>query len=123
MKKVISIGLIFLLSAQCFYKLGLITYYQLNRDYIAEVLCINKEKPITMCHGQCFLNRNLDLSEESEGTPASPGKEKVDIPFFLISRGLNAFNALAKPAIMHSAYLRLYTSGYLTVPFHPPALG
>ena len=44
--------------------------YYLNYDYIAEVLCINKEKPITICYGKCYLNDQLKKTSNSDDGPA-----------------------------------------------------
>ena len=63
-KRLTAIAFIFLLAAQCIFKLTIITYFEANRDYIAEVLCVNREKPMTMCNGQCFLDRNLSLADD-----------------------------------------------------------
>ena len=52
-------------------KLGILIDFQIRQDFIAEVLCINKEKPITVCHGQCYLSDQLQQAEEqqAESTP------------------------------------------------------
>lgn len=71
MKNWIAIAFIVLLSAQCIFKLGIITFFEANRDFIAEVLCVNKEKPMTMCNGQCFLDRNLSFAEEETNAQTS----------------------------------------------------
>ena len=120
-KGFLAISFIFLLSAQCIFKLGIITYFDANRDYIAQVLCINKEKPITMCHGQCFLNRNLSLADEE--TPKKiPVKStlKIEVSIFIES---NFDVNLAS----HSAIIETYgspTSLYKFSDdhsfFHPP---
>src|SRR5258708_5989006 len=57
---------IFFLSALCIptlYKAGLFTLYQLNRDYITSNYCVNKDRPITMCYGKCFLERGLSIAD------------------------------------------------------------
>ena len=77
-KRFTAIAFIFLLSAQCIFKLTIITYFQANRDYIAEVFCVNKEKPMTMCNGQCFLDRNLSLADDNEGKQ-SPVASKLSV--------------------------------------------
>lgn len=77
-KRPLAIIFIFLLSAQCVFKLGIIAYFQANRDYIAEVLCINREKEITMCYGQCFLDRNLAIADESAADQA-PATSKLQV--------------------------------------------
>lgn len=122
MKRVIAIGLIFLLSAQCFYNLGLIAYYHLNKEYIAEVLCINKEKPVTMCYGQCFLQRNLDIPDEAESIPLPAGKEKVEIPVFVGSECSYTFESPSRLSIPNSPYINGYSWMHSFVPFRPPAV-
>lgn len=112
------------MSAQCFYKLGVITYFQLNRDYIAEVLCINKEKPITMCYGQCFLDKNLDLADDNtsdEGAVPS-GKQRIDFPVFLVIENSYALKSIVKFEIAGSVYLASFSSEHSSAPFHPPAV-
>jgi hypothetical protein len=122
-KKITSIALILLMSVQCFYKLGVITYFHLNREYIADVFCVNKEKPITMCYGQCFLQKNLDLADRSSSDDgALPlGKQVVDFPVFLISEN-NYFSTRALTfAPGNSHYFISSSSEHSSLPFHPPA--
>lgn len=44
--------------------------YAMNYDYIAKVLCINKEKPKMHCNGKCYLAKmvaeNTDTETEKE---------------------------------------------------------
>ncbi len=85
-KRALAILFIFLLSAQCIFKLTIITYFETNRDYIAEVLCINKEKKITVCYGQCFLDRNLAIADEgSDDQATNTNKTQVETSIFLIT--------------------------------------
>jgi hypothetical protein len=84
-KRLTAIAFIFLLSAQCIFKLTIITYFQTNRDYIAEVLCVNKEKPMTMCNGQCFLDRNLSLADDDSPKQSPATKLSVETSLFIIN--------------------------------------
>jgi hypothetical protein len=123
-KKCIAIGLILIMSAQCFYKLGVITYFQLNRDYIAEVVCVNKEKPITMCYGQCFLDKSLDLADDhttDDGTAPS-GKQRIDFPVFLVIENAYTFASEANFEIAGSSYLAPLSTKHCAAPFHPPSV-
>ena len=36
-------------------KVAILIDYKINQDFIAEVLCINKEKSMTLCKGKCYL--------------------------------------------------------------------
>ena len=121
--RIISIALILLMSLQCFYKLGLITYFQLNRDYIAEVFCVNKEKPITMCHGQCFLNKSLEVADAQtpDDSSAPVGKQNIDFPVFIISDNQCSLNHLTIPAPQNVDYHGSLSSEHSSAPFHPPS--
>lgn len=122
MKTSASLGLILLLSLQCFYKLGVITYFQLNRDYIAEVLCINRDKPITVCQGQCFLDARLDLA--SNDTPADDtvpvNKDRIEVPTFLVITYTYSFLQRNAPDPGNSRYFFHTSPGYRGTLFHPP---
>jgi len=41
--------------------------YELRKDYILEFLCVNKDKPITRCNGNCFLNKRI-ISHQAESS-------------------------------------------------------
>jgi hypothetical protein len=95
----------------------------LNRQYIADVLCINKEEPITMCYGQCFLEKNLGLQDDDTPKSTSPGgKVKVEIPIFLITENSYSFNLPPRLTRNGTGYYFKYPPADLDAPFHPPAL-
>jgi len=110
------------MSAQSLYKLGLITYFQMNREYIAQVLCINKEKPASTCNGQCFLKMKLGLVEEpTEGATRAPLKAQVEILLFIISKNNFKFDRIPTQTETNTSYLFDWLNITLANPFHPPA--
>ncbi|MBC6110400.1 hypothetical protein ACFOG5_05495 [Pedobacter fastidiosus] len=95
------------------------TGYQMNKEYITSVFCINKAHPELHCDGQCFLARKLkDL--ESKNKQAQENIKRVaeaepkfqtiainqNIPYFII-KSENGY--LEKPVKDLSASI-----------FHPP---
>ena len=121
-KKVISIGLIFVLSLQCLYQIGIVTYFNINRDYIAQVLCINKEKPMTMCYGNCFLKRNLKVGGENEKSTVPVSKIVIEAPSFIVSEFNYSFSQSATPlAFLYGRYYSIELSGFPSTIFHPPS--
>ena len=112
------------MSLQCCYQLGVITYFHLNRDYIAEVLCINKEKPIAMCYGQCFLEKSLDLANNTnpDQDPVPVGKDKVYFPVFLVSDISHLSTNVSEFEVDHFPYVTGSSSNHISAPFHPPTL-
>lgn len=45
--------------------------YELNKDFIANTLCINRDKPEMLCNGKCYLMQELEKSTDSESAPAN----------------------------------------------------
>lgn len=45
---------------------GTIAYFHLNRDYIAKVLCENRQRPELKCNGKCYLARKLKEQEDNK---------------------------------------------------------
>ncbi len=42
--------------------------YQLNKTFISEYFCENKDVPLSQCQGQCFLGKQLDAAAEKENS-------------------------------------------------------
>jgi len=120
-KRLASIAFILLLSAQCIFKLTIITYFQANRDYIAEVLCVNKEKPMTMCNGQCFLDRNLSLADDETPKQApTTTKLSVEAPVFVATDFQLDLVRNSLDIEKSSAPQPLYNFNSQQAFFHPP---
>lgn len=64
MKKVIVFFLLFIFTIQSTKSLWIITSFEINRDYIASKLCINRFDKIPTCKGQCVLEKQLDKQEK-----------------------------------------------------------
>ena len=45
---------------------GTVAYYQINKTYIARVLCENRDKPILNCNGKCFLAKKLKEQQDKK---------------------------------------------------------
>lgn len=94
-KRFITYLLIFITISQGAMQLVVYSSYQMNKEYITSVFCINKEHPELHCDGQCFLARKLkDLDGKNkqiqetlkrviEATPAFKDSiTDIDIPSF-----------------------------------------
>lgn len=42
--------------------------FNINQDFIANRLCINRDQPLLLCKGSCFLN---DLVDEQRSNPST----------------------------------------------------
>lgn len=59
-----------------------VDYFQ-NYDYIVNVLCENKEKPMLECNGKCYLSKLLAEEADDESNPFSEKLSKYEIPLLL----------------------------------------
>jgi hypothetical protein len=82
-KKFLSVILILLLGIQAFYSLSIYSVFLANRDYVAKVLCINRDRPELDCEGSCFLSKQLNEAEEKRQGDTLQGS--VEMPVFLVS--------------------------------------
>lgn len=67
--------------AQSFSKVLVLLDYQVNKNYIAAFLCVNKAKPQLHCEGHCYLKKQLKKAGEAEKKSTAPN-QKVDITLF-----------------------------------------
>lgn len=79
----VTIVLILLMAAQTFSKWCLILEYQVNKDFIAKNLCVNRAKPSSCCQGKCYLNKRMAADESDQQTPFKGGqREEVTLQLF-----------------------------------------
>ncbi len=80
MKKILSIFLALVILSQVFVNVGIGVYYHLNKTYITQKLCENKNNPKLHCNGHCYLTKQLKKAEEGEKNHSSNIlKEKEEI--------------------------------------------
>jgi hypothetical protein len=66
MRLFISYLLLFSILLPTFSPWGTIAYFRLNRDYIARVLCENRERPQLKCNGKCYLAKMLKKQQDKQ---------------------------------------------------------
>lgn len=122
MNKLVSILLIAAFSASTVTRVFTIVDFKINQDYIAKVLCINKDKPTSTCNGKCHLSKQLkkQANEEDKQLPQN-SKEKVETLFSeSISINITPNFILNAKRASSFEYDGFNTSNYLTDVFHPP---
>lgn len=123
MRKAFSILLITALLLPNLTKLGILIDFTINQDFIATVLCINKDEPIKTCNGKCFLSEQLKKAEEQEEkqTPTN-NSERLEIVFCYSTNSLDFLhftdNTVPKPKATYKS--EIYNSSFVVDIFHPP---
>jgi len=117
----VTIVLILLMAVQTFSKWCLILEYQVNKDFIAKNLCINRAKPSCCCQGKCYLNKKMAADESDQQAPSKGGqKEETTLQLF------EEKNLLPQPIVMevsiiHSTrYIDPSTQDHTLSQFEPP---
>ena len=98
--------------------------YVLNYEYIATVLCENKEKPELKCNGKCQLMKGLAKVSEEEKPLAQDKKQVVAESEVLFLQGLDTFDFYLFPIHNNKTVACLYSNLYSHLDsafvFHPP---
>ena len=106
MKKVFVIVLVAIVLLQSSIKSMYVAYYNINKEYIASVLCINKAKPASTCNGKCYLSKKMDEQEKQEQTIPSvlKGLEEAVFYFSEYSFVLNPRFSIEEQLVSLDAY-------------------
>lgn len=85
LKKAISIVFVFLLVFSNLSRIWILIDFKVNQDFIAKVLCINKDKPELQCNGKCHLASQIKDQEEKENQGTSSETNiKTEVIYFSI---------------------------------------
>ena len=123
LKRLLSIVLLLSFLAPSLIKVVIFIDFKLNQDYIARVLCINKEKPLIMCNGKCYLSRQLGKVKEKEEKNALISAEEKTAETLYIQEIKNPFPGIICETLSESPFIEvldLYASSYIREVFHPP---
>lgn len=98
--------------------------YVINKDFIAEVLCVNQDKPEMQCEGKCHLKKELKKATNSEKEKGIPTAAKIKVEDYPI--GFIQFTSLESFTKSSNLSLLLNTgfilAGFANNLFQPPEL-
>lgn len=96
--------------------------YQLRKDFISRVLCINKQKPQLNCNGKCYLAKRLQAAEDQENEAEHSVFNKYETPTLICEEVTNLhFQSLRfAEASAPYTYANHYEGLFVTHIFHPP---
>jgi hypothetical protein len=108
---------------QSFSKWIILADYEINKEYIAQNLCINKSKPKLHCHGKCQLMKKLAEEEkQNSSNNNNPGKVKFQDIVYLDTLPLftPGYHGMTKPKFRDGIAYAKYQSPISSI-FHPPS--
>lgn len=123
MFRVISILLMLSLSFQSLVKIGILTWYELNKEYVANNLCENRSKPKLHCNGKCYLNKQLKKTDGNTDARKTAGNERLELLECVLPETFSVrwqcFDAKPLPV---APYSNTYRFLFSDVVFHPPSV-
>ena len=121
MKPKIAIGILIVF---CFIEIrSLLPYldYFVNYEYISEVLCINKEKPMSTCNGKCYLSQQLKEAQQTEKQDKKiPTVEQERIPMIVYNSELPKFLIIVSEAKKYFQFYQFLIKDLSISPPTPP---
>ena len=96
--------------------------FELRKEYIQEVLCINREKPEIGCEGKCFLMKKLDRAQDLPATDRQASNENFQLSFFTgIENQLHYEPVSSLKSVCFSGFMAPdFKSLFPNSIFHPP---
>lgn len=119
MKKILTYTFILLYLTAMVKPVLPVLEYVLNQDYIAEVLCINKDKPMLNCDGKCYLAQMIKEQQEKDHQDI-PSADLREYPIgFVNILDVNFESVLIKTALV-SMHTNLNEQQFISTVFRPP---
>jgi hypothetical protein len=99
--------------------------FKLHQEYIAKVLCVNKDKTQMGCNGKCHLSKQMQKVEEKE-QKQTPQHVKGKRDFVFYSNSTEKSKNLignSKDKKQFICTKQHYEEPFLNKVFHPPQFG
>ena len=120
----IAVCLLIALIGSGFSQFAVYAGFQLNQDYIAKNLCVNRNRPEMHCNGRCYLMSKLkQVTEKEKKQAARDNLNRMEISFLQRPQKI-AFNPPVTASVVTSfpPYHYTYYSRYISTVFRPPKL-
>ncbi len=122
LKKIISILLIVVFVLQSFTQLWILGLFYVNRDYIAQEVCINRFDLIPLCKGSCFLEEQLNQNDAQQETLPDLKGNPVQLWVATSVNNIPPPVEFAQPqAFFNSYHHQLLPQGFSTGLIKPPS--
>ncbi|WP_052598179.1 hypothetical protein [Aureispira sp. CCB-QB1] len=129
MRQLLALLFIIIIGVQTVHQGLIYTYFTLNKDYIIQHLCENRNTPVLECNGKCHLKEVLSIAQKENHTDQQhpmPNLEELKVPVLF-------FQAIQAPFFIPKKHLSIqmeeapifnysfhYTHQMIRALFHPP---
>lgn len=109
-------------SFQCFVQIGIVSWYELNKEFVSKTLCENRDQPRLGCNGKCYLKKQLDKTghDEKSNKPAE-NNSSIELQVFILPERVNMQHYNPPVRIQYQTSQEFYCLNGFSYPvFHPP---
>lgn len=93
--------------------------YWMNKDYIASVLCENKDRPELECNGKCHLKKEIQSNSDDQNNGQEVASSMM-VEFFQPSERFEFKCTPVSNSDVFCDYCEPVESGFISSVFHPP---
>jgi hypothetical protein len=100
----------------------IVAEYVINKEYIAQNICENRDKPKMNCKGKCHLKKQLAEDESGKKGNSQSQQEKQDVNLFC--QYFNLRVPLLVVPVLKQKFLsanEFFILNYIKNIFHPPS--
>lgn len=119
-KSVLAVSIAVMVFAQSGSKFVIFCAYLVNKEYIIDVLCVNKDKPSMKCDGKCQLEKKLQEDESRKKDPVKSIEFKAEMQWISESGLSNIFIAESNRNEPNSFYIFSLSKSFIPAVFQPP---
>ncbi|HYH56672.1 MAG TPA: hypothetical protein VD772_08680 [Anseongella sp.] len=94
--------------------------FKLNREYIAAVLCINRDIPESGCDGQCYLMKKLKQAQSDDQGTENPTTKREAFWQYCTALLKKPILLPLRNTLLAPSHNGRYTSSCPSSIFHPP---
>lgn len=94
--------------------------FWLNQSYIAENLCVNKDKPMMHCNGKCYLTKQLKEQQQQKQQAPDAKAPTFDIIPFFVPKLFGIEQTVIFSKIQYFIQDECLIYGFHRAIFHPP---
>ncbi|EDM36804.1 hypothetical protein PBAL39_18059 [Pedobacter sp. BAL39] len=117
--KPVAIVILLSLLTVNFASLFVFAGFELNKQYIADRLCVNKNKPELHCNGKCYLMKKLRMAQDKEQKQERQS-QKTQIQDALVIMPLKFEHYSATVMVLHIPFSTGVPNAIRIAIFHPP---
>lgn len=96
--------------------------FEVNRDRLAELFCVNKDQPMTMCYGSCYLNDQLKKEAEKKSSEKNTMTEQIQLDKSPNTLSIKVYNPDIENKQFHPYFSNIYKFLFEFNITHPPSL-